>query len=103
MAWRPVDQEYVETARGVGAAREIETRSGDEARALRRRPALGGTAEATGAAHAHFGEDQRAALLGNQVDLAVPAAPVALDEAQPRRAKQFGAEIFGSRALAVHG
>src|SRR4051812_23580883 len=103
MAWRPIDQEYIEAARGFRAPRQIEARRGDDARTFGGGHALRRAAEAAGPAHAHLGEDQSAALLGNQVDLAVPAAPIALDETQSGRSQQVGAEILGSRAFAVHG
>ena len=98
-----VDQEHIEAAKRLRTAREIEASRGEEALAFRRRDALAGAAEAGAAAHAHLGEHQRAALLGDQVDFAVTAAPVALDEDQPGRAKQVGTKIFRSRPLGVHG
>ena len=104
--WRghAVDQEYVEAARSFRPAREIEPRRSDQPRALGRGDALACAAEARAAAHAHLGEHQHAALLGDQVDLAVPAAPVALDQAAARRARsRLGAEILGSRTFGVHG
>ena len=52
---------------------------------------------------AHLGEHQRAALLGHEVDFAVPAAPVARQHAQARLAQQFRAQFLGSRAGPVHG
>jgi hypothetical protein len=85
-------------------AREVEAGRGDQPGALRRGHALGRAAEeAPAAAQAHLGEHQRAALLGDQVDLAQAAAPVALDHAQARCAQQRGAEILGSRPDGVHG
>src|SRR5437899_2086969 len=62
MARRPVDQEHIEAAGRVGPPREVEPGGGDQPRALRGGDALGGAAEATGRAHAHLGEYQRAAL-----------------------------------------
>src|SRR6185369_3406409 len=103
MSRRPVDQEDIEAAGSLRATREVEPRRRDQARALRCSDALAGAAEMTGTAHAHFGEDERAVFLGDQIDLAEAAAPVALDQLEAGRAQELGAEVFRSRTLAVHG
>src|SRR5436190_1214371 len=103
VARRPVDEEYIEAASRLGSAREVKARRGNDARALRRRHALGGATEAAGRAHADLGEDERRALLGDQVDLTQPAAPVALHQLEARRAHEIRAEVLGSRAFPVHG
>src|SRR5690349_20887606 len=103
MPRRAVDQEDIEAARCIGPSGQIEPGCGHDASALRRSDAFGGAAEVPGPAHPHLGEDERACLLGDEIDLAEAAAPVALDKPEAGRAQEFGAEVFGSRAFAVHG
>ena len=85
------------------APHQVEPRGGDQPGPLGRRDALGGAAEALVAPVAHLGEHQRAALLGHEVDFAVPAAPVARQHPQARPAQQFRAQFLGSHAGPVHG
>ena len=98
-----IEQQHVEPAVGIGPPHQVQARGGDQAGLLGRGDALGGAAEALVAAVAHLGEHQRAALLGHEVDFAVPAAPVARQHAQARLAQQFRAQFLGSRAGPVHG
>src|SRR5207302_4120856 len=70
-----VDEKHVEAAVRVPAPGQVEARRGKHAGALRRRHAFGGAAVAAALAHADFGEHQRAALLGDEIDLSQPAAP----------------------------
>src|SRR5207249_1050771 len=53
--------------------------------------------------HADFGKHQRAALLGDEIDLSQPAAPVSLDQPQACCPQQACTEVFGSRPGPVHG
>src|SRR4051812_9589080 len=104
MTRRPIDQEDIEATDRLGTPRKVKARGGDDTCALRSGDAFGGAAEVAGRAHAHFGEHQRAAaVLGDDIDLAEPAAPVALDELQPGGAHEIGAQVLGSRTFAVHG
>src|SRR5258707_15558242 len=61
------------------------------------------TAKARAASHADFRENQGPTLLGDQVDFPMPAAPVALDDAQTAAAEKLRAQILRSRAGLVHG
>src|SRR5207247_1381946 len=67
------------------------------------RRALVGAAVVAALAHADFGKHQRAALLGDEIDLSQPAAPVSLDQPQACCPQQACTEVFGSRPGPVHG
>jgi len=84
-------------------AGEVQPRGGEQALALGGGHALACAAEAGAATHAHLGEHEHAAVLRDEIDLPVPAAPVALQQDEARGAHQAGAQVFGSRTLLVHG
>jgi 16S rRNA (cytidine1402-2'-O)-methyltransferase len=100
---RAVHEEHVEAAKRIRPAREVQARRCQEALALRGGDAFRRPAEAGAASHANLGEDQHAAFFGDEVDLAQPAAPVALEQAQACGAHEVGAKSLGSRAKFVHG
>lgn len=94
------DRDQVDTIRDVGRQimrARIGLGEGKQAAALGLREALFGRHRAVGAAGAHLNKNKLVALPGNQIDLAVTAAPVRIDNsvagAQQMRAGQRLAEV----------
>lgn len=102
-ARQSVDQKDVEAARRIWPARKIKPCRGEQTGALAFGDAFTRAAEAKARAHPNFGEHYRSAVLGDEVDLAQTAAPVALDHAHPRALEELRAELFGSQPGGVHG
>src|SRR6267378_5891292 len=98
-----VDEKHVEAAVRVPTSGQVEARRGKQAGALRQRHAFGSAAVVAALAHADFGKHQRAALLGDEIDLSKPAAPVSLEQPQACCPQQACTKILGSRPSPVHG
>src|SRR5687767_9056343 len=97
-----IEQQHVESAIYLRPAREVQARRRHQAASLCVGDALGRAAEARATPIAHLGEDQRPALLRDQVDFAVAAAPVALQDSQPRPPEELGDQPFRLRTRLVH-
>src|SRR5688500_10851518 len=95
VAGESIDEEDVEAALGLRPARKIKARRGEKAAALGGGHAFSRAAISERPAHAHLGEDQDAALLGDQIDFAEAAAPVPLHDTQSGLAQQLCAAVLG--------
>ena len=98
-----VDEKNIEAAVRIAAPGHVEPRGGEQAGALRHGHALRCAAVIGALAHADFGKHQRAALLGDKIDLSEPAAPVSLEQPQACCPQQARTKILGSRPSPVHG